>query len=704
MKYLLKTAAIILICSLTVPLTAVSRIGKDTPEYMLSRGFHYYFKNNPDVAERYFRRYVEMKGAAEVPLRYLARIELSRGKVEKAEEYLKKAVEVHPRSFASLNLLGEIYLRQNRINEAVTVQKRILEFDEFNANALSILAYIYQQRKNDEKAIVYYKRLLLALRSSGNVRLQQQAYASLGNYYYRRREYKRSIFYYEKLVALNKQNSQALLVLGELYKITGKFRKSVIIHGQLLDLRPGYTAALESVSESLYILSEPSAARYAAEFLEKKKQNSELHRAIIAESEGRYAEAEKLFTTVLKANPNRLSAHIGKVKIHRARKDEIKLRNESFSTVILAQKIGAYRIAREYINDVFRILDAQSEKTGFIKAFFAPVALAESPLAQQHRESAANYIEMYATHAETLQNLDDLKLAVIYYRRSLRFLGQLRNWVEAELREHASQESERRALQRKLKQIRNKEYSLLLSRAWCEQSEQLGRVNTALRLSSQAVKSLPEVPNAWFMRGVIYYNHSQNSNQKYFEKSRRDLAKAVKLAARKNEKAPANYHFYYGMALEKTAGFSEAEKHFKKAIELEPRNSTYLNYLGYMYSVKNIKLKEARSLLQTALELEPESDAYLDSFGWILYRMGEYDMALEQLVRAANRASAENKNDPVIYYHLAETYYKLQDYERAQYYFEKTLEHIEDASEPIDTEEIKKKLDDISLTLKKKKQ
>ena len=79
-----------------------------------------------------------------------------------------------------------------------------------------------------------------------------------------------------------------------------------------------------------------------------------------------------------------------------------------------------------------------------------------------------------------------------------------------------------------------------------------------------------------------------------------------------------------------------------------------LNYLGYMLADKGIRLPEAVKLIRKAVDLEPMNGAYLDSLGWAYFKLGQYELAEENLRQAVERDQA----DPTVHDHLGELYEK----------------------------------------------
>src|SRR3546814_8040296 len=58
------------------------------------------------------------------------------------------------------------------------------------------------------------------------------------------------------------------------------------------------------------------------------------------------------------------------------------------------------------------------------------------------------------------------------------------------------------------------------------------------------------------------------------------------------------------------------------------------NALGYTYADQNRLLDEAEDLLERALDLDPDNPYILDSVGWYLFRVGDYEAAIEYLERS----------------------------------------------------------------------
>lgn len=100
---------------------------------------------------------------------------------------------------------------------------------------------------------------------------------------------------------------------------------------------------------------------------------------------------------------------------------------------------------------------------------------------------------------------------------------------------------------------------------------------------------------------------------------------------------------------EKQNNLEQMERDLRTIIALEPDNATALNALGYSLANRTQRFEEARVLISKALELQPEEPAILDSMGWVLYRQGSYEEAIEFLTKAYT-----GYPDPEVAAHLGE--------------------------------------------------
>ena len=85
------------------------------------------------------------------------------------------------------------------------------------------------------------------------------------------------------------------------------------------------------------------------------------------------------------------------------------------------------------------------------------------------------------------------------------------------------------------------------------------------------------------------------------------------------------------------------------AVKRWPESATSLNAYGYTLADRTDRYREAEKLIRKALKNEQESPAIIDSLGWVLFKLGRHEEALQELTRAYERL-----DDPEVASHIIE--------------------------------------------------
>ena len=126
---------------------------------------------------------------------------------------------------------------------------------------------------------------------------------------------------------------------------------------------------------------------------------------------------------------------------------------------------------------------------------------------------------------------------------------------------------------------------------------------------------------------------------------------------------PGRAELLYSRALvaEQLGRLEVLEADLRAVIDKNPNDANALNALGFTLADRNIRLDEAQSLLQRALQLKPNDPAVMDSWGWLQYRLGNREVAIEYLERAYRLF-----NDAEIGAHLGEVLWEAGRQEEAR--------------------------------------
>lgn len=122
------------------------------------------------------------------------------------------------------------------------------------------------------------------------------------------------------------------------------------------------------------------------------------------------------------------------------------------------------------------------------------------------------------------------------------------------------------------------------------------------------------------------------------------------------------------MLAEKMGRLDILETDLKAIIADDAENATVLNALGYTLADRTERYDEAYDYIKRAYEISPGDFYILDSMGWILYRLGRLDEAVDFLQKAL-----ELRNDPEIAAHLGEVLWVMGNKQAAKEIWETAL-------------------------------
>jgi tetratricopeptide (TPR) repeat protein len=234
----------------------------------------------------------------------------------------------------------------------------------------------------------------------------------------------------------------------------------------------------------------------------------------------------------------------------------------------------------------------------------------------------------------------------------------------------------------------SRDAKLMLAMQLCD----TGKAEEGIRLAKSVLNGSAENDRNVYLRMADMY-----IRLKRWKDAGEVIDKADALSTKRDDKA--NVYFLRGELEERQKHFDEAETWFRKVLDLEPNSAVTLNYLGYMLADRGVKLNEALSMIKKAVQLDPQQYAYLDSLGWVYFKLGQYNLAEENLTRAL----ARNSGDPTVHDHLGEVYEKTNRLKLAAAQWEQSLNDYAHSlsadADPGDVSKVQKKLDSARVRL-----
>jgi tetratricopeptide (TPR) repeat protein len=124
------------------------------------------------------------------------------------------------------------------------------------------------------------------------------------------------------------------------------------------------------------------------------------------------------------------------------------------------------------------------------------------------------------------------------------------------------------------------------------------------------------------------------------------------------------------------------EADLKYILEKHPNDANTLNALGYTLIDRTDRYDEAAIYLQKAIELRPHEPVIQDSYGWLKFKQGNLEKALEYLSRAYEKFQGEE-----IAVHLIEVYWQRGEKDKAKDLFEKVFKESPDNEYLLDVQQ-----------------
>ena len=189
--------------------------------------------------------------------------------------------------------------------------------------------------------------------------------------------------------------------------------------------------------------------------------------------------------------------------------------------------------------------------------------------------------------------------------------------------------------------------------------EAQGDTNQAEAALLKCIELQPESQTAYLLLAQLYFDSKRN------QKAVADLNTAI-------GKNPKNVSalMLLGMIYNEGKDYKSAADAYERLLEINPKSGSALNNLAYIYSEYLNRLDRAYELAQRARDLLPNDASTADTLGWILYKKGQYPLALSLLQKSANKLITE----PDVQFHLGMVYYMMDEEEHARAAFQRALQ------------------------------
>ena len=571
----------------------------------------------------------------------------------KATEEYRLAIEADPSSEFLTSGLAELYVKTGRIADAVKEAQDIIRRDPKNLEAHKLLGRIYLRSLGD----------MPGGNGSDNI-------------------LKLAIEQYQEIVQLDPQSVDDHLLLGRLYRLNNDMQKAESELNAAIKIDPSSEEAVTTLAmlytdegdtaKALKVLSSiPDSARSAklyaalgAAYEQRKDYKSAIDaykHAIMLDrdnldairglaenylNDGQLDAALEQYKVIADSNPEDAQTYVRMAEIYR-RQAKYDLALESlkhadalvpdtmdvpYSMAAVYQAQGRYDDAVKLLQDLLK----KTEKSNEIATSQADRnnrAIFIERLGMVYREQ-----ENYTAAVDTFRKMLTLgdENARSGYQEIIDTYRDAKQWPQATA-------AAKEAVQ---KLPNDRDLRMVLD----AQLADMGDFDQAVADIRGMLKGDQEDRDVYLRLAIIY------TRAKRWDDAEQSLAKADQLSTKSEDRAYVN--FLRGDLYQRQKFFDKAEGEFRKVLATtsptDPQAAATLNYLGYMNADRGVKLEESLNFIKQALIFEPNNGAYLDSLGWAYFKLGKYDLAEENL----NKAAVHMGSDPTVQEHLGDLYQK----------------------------------------------
>jgi tetratricopeptide (TPR) repeat protein len=614
--------------------------------------------------------------------------------VNKAIDNFRLAMKEDPSASFLVENIAELYRASGRISEAVDEAQNALKTNPDDLNARRVLARVYTQQIGDaqtnhidegmaHRAVDQYKVITqkdpkdldsLVMLGRLNRVLDDSVDAEAA---------------FKKAAALDPDNEDAITGLASVYSDRGNTKDSTELLEKLAQKSPSPRAFVTLATNYEAMKQYPLAAAAYKKAVELDPSRAELKAALAQDQvlAQQYDDALATYKDLAEANPQDAQPYLGMAQVYQQQRKV----EDARRMLDKAKQLDPDNIEIRY-NEV-RLLAGEGKTP---EAITALKAILDSTTRR------TNDPAQRSTRAKMLEELGGL------YRsneQSDLAVETFRQMATTDPDSAARASAEVIDTYRLAKDYPKAEQEAEAAAAKYPNDRTLHEVRAEL-LSDQgktdaAVAELKKLLDGKADREVYLQLADAYQKAKNYPEMTKALDAAEKLS--KDNEGRSGVAFVRGAMYERQKKFDLAEKEFRHVLDLDPKNASALNYLGYMLADQNTRLQEAQDYIKQAVNLEPNNYAFLDSLGWVYFRLNRLEDAEKQLTRSVQMMP----KDPTIHDHLGDVYSKQGKLREAIGQWQSSLKAWS-ASAPTDVEpdelgKVQKKLDSARVKLAKEK-
>jgi tetratricopeptide (TPR) repeat protein len=599
----------------------------------------------------------------------------------KAVEEYRLAIDNDPTSDYLNAGLAELYARTGRIKDAVLEAQDILKRDGNNLEAHRLLGRIYLRSLGDMQSGTQSQEILhLAIEQYEQiVRLDPKSvedHLLLGRLYRLNNDLVKAENEFKTAVKIQPDSEEAVTALSILYNEEGDTSRAL----EVLSAFPEGARSAKLYSALGYTYEQNKAYKKAVEAYQKSvdldPDNLDSIRGLAQNlmNDGQPDAALVQYKVIAEADPSDAQTYMRMAEIYRrnGKLDEAHECLKKASAVVpesleLKYNMAVIEEAQGKYDDSIAILNQLLQKTEHANGEYDTPEKNNRAIFMERLGTVYREANKPQLAVDTFRRMFDLgeENAVRGYQQIIETYRDQKQWQLATTT--AEEAAKKYPNDRQMQMVA------------ASQRADLGNAGPAIEQVKAMLKGAPDDREVYIALAQMY------SRTKDWPQAEANINKAMELSTKQEDKDYVT--FVAGSIYERQKKYELAEESFHKVIADDPKNAQALNYLGYMLADRGTRLEEALGYIRRAVALDPQNGAYLDSLGWAYYRMGNYELAEENLRRASDKIGS----DPTVQAHLGDVYQKTGHLKLATTHWQRAIdEWSKTVPAEVDTDEVAK--------------
>ncbi len=559
-------------------------INPNRTETYLSFARYYVKINRPQEAEKAIQKGIEVNPNAAVGYLEYGRFLSYAARPAEAEAQFVKAAAVEPESIEARQSLAEFYSSQKQFDRAETAYRQLVEMQQNSPESLLDLANFYAAAGRSDEAIRTFGAILQDKPEYARARYR------LGEIYLERGENQQALEQTAELLKSNDADITALMLRARVSLQQNKSEAAVKDLEEILKQQPTQRDALFYMAQARLALGQIEQARafvgdlekYHPAFLKTKLLKIQASFAD-GDADAARRQANELLDALKNIYPNQEND---------ARSLE-EMRERALTARGLANlELGSVAAARA---------DLQTVQNLSPNSAAALVNLAKVAAAERNRSEAANLYERALTANQ--RNFDALNGLVSLLIKQKQF------------------------------DVATSRINRVIETAAPEDLAALHYLNANVYTArNDAPAAEAELKKAIELDGTYLPAYSSYAAMLM---ARNDANAAIEQYRKIVEKKPSGaIYTLIGMLEEGRNNAAEAEKNYRRALEVTPDSPIAANNLAWLIADNQGNLDEALTLSQKAVNSNGSVAGYYDTLGWIYYKKELYSPSVEQFKKA----------------------------------------------------------------------